>query len=90
MDHGVQAIVSGGACYIGSHTTLALLQAGFEVVVSDNLCKASAESLGRLEQLDGRAPMFVKGNIRDRASLDNLLAQQHVKSALHFAGLKSV
>jgi len=86
----VKVLVTGGAGYIGSHTTLALLQAGFDVVVLDNLCNASAESLGRVERLAGRAPLFVEGDIRDRTLLENLLAQHQVKGVLHFAGLKAV
>lgn len=82
--------MTGGAGYIGSHTTLALLQAGFDVVVLDNLCNASVESLRRVAQLAGRAPVFVQGDIRDRALLDQLLAQHSVQAVLHFAGLKAV
>lgn len=52
-------LVSGGAGYIGSHTTLALLQAGFDVVVLDNLFNSSAKSLKRVAQLAGRVPEFV-------------------------------
>ena len=82
--------MTGGAGYIGSHTTLTLLQAGFGVVVLDNLCNASAESLRRVEQLAGRAPVLVQGDIRDRALLDRLLVQHSVIAVLHFAGLKAV
>ncbi len=83
-------LVTGGAGYIGSHTTLALLQAGFEVVVLDNLCNSSAESLARVARLAGRAPLFVEGDIRDRALLDQLFASHPVSAVLHFAGLKAV
>jgi UDP-glucose 4-epimerase len=83
-------LVTGGAGYIGAHTTLALLQAGFDVVVLDNLCNSSAESLRRVKQLAGRAPVFVQGDIRDRALLDQLLTQNSVQAVLHFAGLKAV
>ena len=86
----MKVLVTGGAGYIGSHTTLALLQAGFDLVVLDNLCNASAESLGRVKQLAGRAPLFVEGDIRDRTLLDNLFAQHQVEGVLHFAGLKAV
>ena len=59
-------LVTGGAGYIGSHTTLALLQAGMNVVVLDNLCNSSQESLRRLGDLAGRMPIFfVKGDVRD-------------------------
>ncbi len=84
------ALVTGGAGYIGSHTTLALLQAGHEVVVLDNLSNSSAESLRRVAELAGRAPRFVQGDIRDRALLDHLLAEYPVRTVLHFAGLKAV
>lgn len=83
-------LVTGGAGYIGSHTTLELLRAGFDVVVLDNLCNASAESLRRVTQLAGRAPHFVQGDIRDRSLLDQLMAQHPVQAVLHFAGLKAV
>ena len=83
-------LVSGGAGYIGSHTTLVLLQAGFDVVVLDNLCNSSAESLKRVAQLAGRVPVFVQGDIRDRAVLDRLFAEHSVDAVLHFAGLKAV
>lgn len=83
-------LVTGGAGYIGSHTTLELLLAGFNVVVLDNLCNASAESLRRVAQLSGRAPVFEEGDILDRALLDKLLAQHPVQAVLHFAGLKAV
>lgn len=83
-------LVTGGAGYIGSHTTLSLLQEGFEVVALDNLCNASAESLRRVARLAGREPVFVEGDIRDRALLDKLLTQHPVQAVLHFAGLKAV
>jgi UDP-glucose 4-epimerase len=83
-------LVSGGAGYIGSHTTLALLQAGFEVVVLDNLCNSSAESLNRVAQLAGRAPVFVQGDIRERVVLESLFAEHSIHAVVHFAGLKAV
>ncbi|MCK9506307.1 MAG: SDR family NAD(P)-dependent oxidoreductase, partial [Porticoccaceae bacterium] len=83
-------LVTGGAGYIGSHTTLALLQAGFNVVVLDNLGNSSAESLHRVERIAGRAPVFVQGDIRDAALLDVLFARHAVGAVLHFAGLKAV
>ena len=85
-----RVFITGGAGYIGSHTTLALLHSGHGVVVLDNLCNSSAESLKRVAQLAGREPMFVKGDIRDRESLDRIFADQAVDSVLHFAGLKAV
>ena len=83
-------LVTGGAGYIGSHTTLALLQAEHNVLVLDNLCNSSAESLKRVSQLAGRSPFFVQGDIRDRAVLDRLFAEHSIDAVLHFAGLKAV
>ena len=79
-------LVTGGAGYIGSHTTLALLEAGFEVVVLDNLCNSSANSLHRVERICGKAPVFVQGDISERALLDELFAAQQIGAVLHFAG----
>ncbi len=83
-------LVTGGCGYIGSHATLALLQAGHNVVVLDNLCNSSAESLARVASLAGRAPVFVQGDVRDRPLLGDLLARHGVTAVLHFAGLKAV
>jgi UDP-glucose 4-epimerase len=83
-------LVTGGAGYIGSHTTLALLQAGHSVLVLDNLSNSSAESLRRVAHLAGREPLFVQGDIRDRALLDQVFAAHSIHAVLHFAGLKAV
>ena len=88
MTHSI--LVTGGAGYIGSHTTLALLEAGFEVVVLDNLSNSSAESLRRVERICGKAPVFVQGDIRDAKLLDSLFACHDIAAVLHFAGLKAV
>lgn len=86
----MNVLVTGGAGYIGSHTTLALLQAGHDVVVLDNLSNSSSESIARVEKLAGRAPVFLKGDIRDRTLLDRLFAEHSLGAVLHFAGLKAV
>ena len=83
-------LVTGGAGYIGSHTVLALLQAGWQVVVLDNLSNSSAASLSRVAQLAGRAPVWVQGDVRDAAVLKKLFAEHSVAAVLHFAGLKAV
>src|SRR5690554_2711153 len=83
-------LVTGAAGYIGSHTVLALLEAGHEVVVLDNLCNASLESLRRVERLTERPLTFVEGDILDRALLDRLFRQHAVSAVIHFAGLKAV
>jgi UDP-glucose 4-epimerase len=83
-------LVTGGAGYIGSHTSLALLLAGFDVVVLDNLCNSSVESLARVAILAGRAPVWVQGDVRDRALLDKVFSSHAVFAVFHFAGLKAV
>ncbi|QJW57197.1 UDP-glucose 4-epimerase [Serratia plymuthica] len=83
-------LVTGGAGYIGSHTVLALLERGEEVVVLDNLINASEESLRRAEQLTGKAAVFCQGDVRDAACLSRIFAEHKIASVIHFAGLKAV
>ena len=83
-------LVTGGAGYIGSHTTVELLNAGHEVVVLDNLCNASAVALERIKQICGKAPYFIQGDIRDAALLAQVFEQYNISAVLHFAGLKAV
>lgn len=88
MKHSI--LVTGGAGYIGSHTTLALLEAGHNVIVLDNLANSSLESLRRVERICGRAATFIEGDIRDRTLLDSIFSQHSIAAVLHFAGLKAV
>lgn len=82
-------LVTGGAGYIGSHTVLALLNAGHEVVVLDNLSNAHEDSLKRVEALSGKQVLFTKGDVRDAEVLDTIF-KYPIKAVIHFAGLKSV
>ncbi|MGS0706926.1 UDP-glucose 4-epimerase GalE [Acinetobacter sp. ANC 3781] len=83
-------LVTGGAGYIGSHTCVELLNSGHEVVVLDNLCNSSEESLNRVQQLTGKTLAFVEGDIRDAQVLDQVFQQYPVDAVIHFAGLKAV
>jgi UDP-glucose 4-epimerase len=83
-------LVTGGAGYIGSHTVLALLQRGDDVVVMDNLSNASRESINRVEKLAGKKAIFVEGDILDRACLRDIFASNTISAVIHFAGLKAV
>ncbi len=83
-------LVTGGAGYIGSHTVLALLQAGESVLILDNLSNASAKVLPRLEQISGQNIPFVEGDIRDRSLLQRIFAEHNIHAVMHFAGLKAV
>lgn len=83
-------LVTGGAGYIGSHTSLELLNAGYEVVVLDNLSNSSEESLRRVMDITGRKIKFYKGDIGDRDILEKIFEQENIRSCIHFAGLKAV
>lgn len=86
-------IVTGAAGYIGSHTTLLLLQAGFSVLALDNLCNSSEKSLERVQQLakvSASQLRFVQGDIRNKLLLDELFSEHSPRAIIHFAGLKSV
>lgn len=83
-------LVTGGAGYIGSHTCVELLNAGYDVVVLDNLSNSSRTSLDRVEKICGRAVTFQEGDIRDRALLAQLMRQHEISAVVHFAGLKAV
>ncbi|AKE11722.1 UDP-glucose 4-epimerase [Serratia liquefaciens] len=83
-------LVTGGAGYIGSHTVLALLERGEDVVVLDNLVNASEESLRRVAQLTGKAAKFYRGDIQDAGCLQRIFNEQQIASVIHFAGLKAV
>lgn len=83
-------LVTGGAGYIGSHTTLALLQAGYDVVVLDNLSNGSSESLNRVAKIAKRECLLIKGDVRDSALLCRLFEEHSVEAVFHFAGLKAV
>ena len=87
----MKILVTGGAGYIGSHTTLELLKAGHDVVVVDNLCNSSEEALRRVAELAGKAPKFYNLDIRDEAALDKVVAEEKPFDAtIHFAALKAV
>ncbi len=86
----MKILVTGGAGYIGSHTCIELLNAGFEVLVFDNLSNSSVESLKRVEALTGKTLEFIKGDIRDSAALDDVFQNHEIGAVIHFAGLKAV
>lgn len=83
-------LVTGGAGYIGSHTVLQLLEKGYQVVVIDNLCNSSRQSLDRVAELAGRDAIFYSVDIRDKQALVEVFAKHDISSVIHFAGLKAV
>ncbi len=84
------ALLTGAAGYIGSHTCVQLMSAGWTAVILDNLSNSSRAVLERIEQIAGRAPVFVHGDIRDEAALRSVFSGHAIDAVVHFAGLKAV
>ena len=83
-------LVTGGAGYIGSHTCVELLNAGYGVVVVDNLCNSNPKSLERVEALTGKKVKFYEGDVRDEALMRKIFQENELSAVIHFAGLKAV
>ncbi len=83
-------LVTGGAGYIGSHTCVELLNAGYEVVVVDNLCNSSEKSLDRVREITGKDLTFYKADLLDEAAMEEIFSKEQIESVIHFAGLKAV
>jgi UDP-glucose 4-epimerase len=83
-------LITGGSGYIGSHTTVELLLAGFEVLIVDNLCNSKIEVLDRIARITGKRPLFVAADVRDRAAMQALFSRYRFDAVIHFAGLKAV
>lgn len=83
-------LITGGAGYIGSHTAVELLKEGYEVVVYDNLCNSSKESLRRVEELTGKKLAFYEGDVLDEAALEAMLQAEKPDAVIHCAALKAV
>jgi UDP-glucose 4-epimerase len=83
-------LLTGGTGFIGSHTCVELMAAGWTPVLFDNLCNSSRAVLDRIEAIAGRRPAFVEADLRDRAAVDRALRDHPVEAVIHFAGLKAV
>lgn len=88
MNHYI--LLTGGAGYIGSHTALCLVRAGYNVISFDNYSNSSDEALKRVEQLSGEKIISITGDIRDQAALTAVFSQYTISAVIHFAGLKAV
>ena len=83
-------MVTGGAGYIGSHTCVELIRAGYDVAVVDNLCNSSEKSLERVEEITGKTVKFYQASILDAERLDEIFLKEKIEAVIHFAGLKAV
>ena len=83
-------LITGGAGYIGSHTLIELLRAGFDLVVVDNLSNSKQEALRRVERISGKALKFYPLDVRDREGLTRVFREHAIAAVIHFAGLKAV
>ena len=83
-------LISGGTGFIGSHTCVELINAGYDVVVADNLCNSKKEVLERLKTITGKTIKFYEIDLRDKKALDNIFKTENIDSVIHFAGLKAV
>ena len=86
----MKILVTGGAGFIGSHTVVELQEAGYDVVVLDNLSNSCVKSLERVEKITGKKVPFYKADILDREALEEIFGKESVDAVIHFAGLKAV
>ena len=86
----MKILVTGGAGFIGSHTCVELLQAGYEVVIVDNLSNAKADVIGKIEKITGKTPVFYEKDVCDAAALEEIFRVHSIDAVIHFAGLKAV
>ncbi|HHW70245.1 MAG TPA: SDR family NAD(P)-dependent oxidoreductase, partial [Clostridiales bacterium] len=83
-------LVTGGTGYIGSHTCVELLDAGYDVVVVDNFSNSKPEVLDRITEITGKKVRFYEVNILDRNGLEQVFSENNIDAVIHFAGLKAV
>ena len=86
----MKILVTGGCGYIGSHTCVELLNAGYDVVIADNLYNSKAVVLDRIETITGRRPVFYQIDICDAGALEELFSKETIDAVIHFAGYKAV
>ena len=83
-------LLTGGSGYIGIHTAVELLNAGHGVIILDNLCNSSAESVRRAEKITGKSIRFYEADAVDAAAVEKVFAENRIDAVIHFAGLKAV
>lgn len=83
-------LLTGGAGYIGSHTAVALISAGIDVVIADNLCNSNSSILRRIEKITGKSPAFYRMDVNNSEELERLFSEREINGVIHFAGYKAV
>ena len=83
-------LITGGAGFIGSHTCVEMLNAGYDIIILDNFVNSKPESLKRIKELSGKDFKFYEADIRDTAALEKIFSENKIEAVIHFAGLKSV
>ena len=83
-------LVTGGAGFIGSHTSVELLNAGYDIIILDNFVNSKPESLKRIKELTGKDFKFYQADIRDEEAMTKVFTENKIDAVIHFAGLKSV
>ena len=86
----MKIFITGGAGFIGSHTAVELLEAGYEVVIADNLCNSKPQTLSSIQEITGKAVKFYEADLRDLESTRRIFYENDISAVIHFAGLKSV
>jgi UDP-glucose 4-epimerase len=83
-------LVTGGAGYIGSHTCVALLEAGYEVIIADNLCNSKVETIDKITRITNKEVTFYQIDVTNESAVDEIFSNQSIDGVIHFAGLKAV
>ncbi len=86
----MKVLLAGGAGYIGSHTCVELLDAGYDVVIADNFSNSCPEAVKRVEEITGKSVKLYEADVCDKEAVDKIFAENEIDSVIHFAGLKAV
>ena len=86
----MSVLLTGGAGFIGSHTAVEMIHAGYDVIIADDLSNASPKVIDRIETISGIRPKFYQIDVADQAALTQLFQENHIDAVIHFAGFKCV
>ena len=86
----MSVLLTGGAGFIGSHTAVAMIEAGYDVIIADDLSNSSLKVIDRIEAITGTRPAFYRIDVADRAALEPVFQSNRIEGVIHFAGFKSV